>query len=123
EMMVAPVRRSSILLGKCLGGTTVGTFQGLMMLVIGAIGGVPMSVELVVVIFLELLLICFAITAFGLALATRVRSIQAFMALMQMVLLPLFFASGALYPLEGLPAWLTVITRFDPLSYVVAPLR
>lgn len=123
EMMVAPVRRTSILLGKCLGGTTVGTFQGLMMLVIGAIGGVPMSVELVVVIFLELLLICFAITAFGLALATRVRSIQAFMALMQMVLLPLFFASGALYPLEGLPAWLTVITRFDPLSYVVAPLR
>ena len=123
EMMVAPVRRSSILLGKCLGGTTVGTFQGLMMLVIGAVGGVPMSLELVVVIFLELLLVCFAITAFGLALATRVRSIQAFMALMQMVLLPLFFASGALYPLEGLPAWLTVITRFDPLSYVVAPLR
>ncbi len=123
EMMVAPVRRSSILLGKCLGGTTVGTFQGLMMLVIGALGGVPMSVELVVTLFLELLLICFAISAFGVALATRVRSIQAFMALMQMLLLPMFFASGALYPLNGLPSWLSVITRFDPLSYVVAPLR
>jgi ABC-2 type transport system permease protein len=123
EMMVAPVRRSSILLGKCLGGMTVGTFQGMMMLVIGAIGGVQMSFELVVTIFVELLVICFAVTAFGVALATRIRSIQAFMALMQMVLLPMFFASGALYPLSGLPSWLVVLTRFDPLTYAVAPLR
>lgn len=123
EMMVAPVRRGAILLGKCLGGTTVGTIQGMILMVIGAIGGVPMSLELVVTIFLELLVICFAITAFGVALATRVRSIQAFMALMQMVLLPMFFASGALYPLTGLPAWLEALTRLDPLSYAVAPLR
>ncbi len=123
EMMVAPVRRSAILLGKCLGGTTVGTLQGMVMLVIGAAGGVPMSIELIVTLFLELLLVCFAISAFGVALATRVRSIQAFMALMQVALFPMFFASGALYPLDGLPAWLSVLTRLDPLSYVVAPLR
>ncbi|MBX3196915.1 MAG: ABC transporter permease [Labilithrix sp.] len=123
EMMVAPVRRGAILLGKCLGGTTVGTIQGMILMVIGAVGGVPMSLELVVTIFFELLVICFAITAFGVALATRVRSIQAFMALMQMVLLPMFFASGALYPLTGLPAWLEALTRLDPLSYAVAPLR
>lgn len=123
EMMVAPVRRGAILLGKCLGGTTVGTIQGMILMVIGAVGGVPMSLELVVTIFFELLVICFAITAFGVALATRVRSIQAFMALMQMVLLPMFFASGALYPLTGLPGWLEALTRLDPLSYAVAPLR
>ncbi len=123
EMMVAPVRRGAILLGKCLGGTTVGTIQGMILMVIGAVGGVPMSLELVVTIFFELLVICFAITAFGVALATRVRSIQAFMALMQMVLLPMFFASGALYPLTGLPVWLEALTRLDPLSYAVAPLR
>jgi ABC-2 type transport system permease protein len=123
EMMVAPVRRSSILVGKCLGGMTVGTFQGMAMVVIGAIGGVPMSFNLVATLFLELLVITFAITAFGVALATRIRSIQAFMAIMQMVLLPMFFASGALYPLNGLPMWLEVLTRFDPLTYAVAPLR
>jgi ABC-2 type transport system permease protein len=123
EMMVAPVRRSSILVGKCLGGMTAGTFQGMVMLVIGVIGGVPMTATLVGKVFLELLLISFALTAFGLALATRIRSIQAFMAIMQMVLLPMFFASGALYPLKGLPSWLMVLTRFDPLTYAVAPLR
>lgn len=123
EMMVAPVRRSSILLGKCLGGMTVGTFQGLMMLAIGALGGVPMSFSLVVTLSLELLVICFAITAFGVALASRIRTIQAYMALMQMVLLPMFFASGALYPLAGLPPWLTVLSRLDPLTYAVVPFR
>ena len=123
EMMVAPVRRSSILIGKCLGGTTVGAFQGTVMLVIGAIGGVPMSPTLVVTVLLELIVICFSITALGLLLATRMRSIQAFMAVMQMVLLPMFFASGALYPLTGLPGWLEVLTRLDPLSYAVTPLR
>ncbi len=123
EMLVAPVRRSAILFGKCLGGTTIGTFQGMVMLVIGAIAGVPMTLELVVTVSLELLVICFAITAFGVALATRVRTIQGFMALLQVALFPMFFASGALYPLSGLPAWLMALTRLDPLTYAVAPLR
>jgi ABC-2 type transport system permease protein len=123
EMMVAPVRRSSIIVGKCLGGMTMGTLQGIMMLGIGAAAGVPITFELVVTLVLELLLVCFAVTAFAVTLATRVRSIQAFMALLQVVLLPMFFASGALYPIEGLPSWLLVLTRIDPLTYAVAPLR
>ena len=123
EMMVAPVRRGGILLGKCLGGMTAGTFQAVMMLVIGAIAGVPITPTLVVTMLLETLLIAFAITAFGVAIASRMRSIQAFMAIMQVILFPLFFASGALYPLRGLPTWLEVLTRFDPLTYAVTPLR
>jgi ABC-2 type transport system permease protein len=90
---------------------------------IGLIGGVPITATLVVTLFFELILVSFALTAFGVALATRMRSIQAFMAIMQMVLFPMFFASGALYPLQGLPSWLEIITRFDPLTYAVAPLR
>lgn len=123
EMMVAPVRRRSILFGKCLGGMTAGTLQGLIMLVIGVLGGVPLTATAVLTIVPELLLISFALTAFGIALATRIKSLQAFMAIMQMVLLPMFFASGALYPLEGLPPWMTVLTRLDPLSYAVVALR
>lgn len=123
EMMVAPVRRSAILLGKCLGGMTAGAVQALLMLVIGGVAGVPITLTLVVTILLETLLIGFALTAFGVAIASRMRSIQAFMAIMQVVLFPLFFASGALYPLQGLPLWLEVLTRFDPLTYAVTPLR
>jgi ABC-2 type transport system permease protein len=123
EMMVAPVRRSAILFGKCLGGMTAGTFQGVAMILIGAIGGVPITGVLVATLFAELILVSFALTAFGVAIATRMKSIQAFMAIMQVLLFPMFFASGALYPLQGLPTWLETLTRLDPLTYAVTPLR
>ena len=71
----------------------------------------------------ELLLLSFTLTAFGVMMAARIKKIQAFMALTQMVVMPLFFLSGALYPLNGLPGWLTVLTRIDPLTYIVSPMR
>jgi ABC-2 type transport system permease protein len=71
----------------------------------------------------ELLLLSFTLTAFGVMMAARIKQIQAFMALTQMLVMPLFFLSGALYPLKGLPGWLSVITRFDPLTYIVDPMR
>jgi len=71
----------------------------------------------------ELLLLSFTLTAFGVMMAARIKQIQAFMALTQLFVLPLFFLSGALYPLNGLPAWLTVLTRVDPITYVVDPMR
>jgi ABC-2 type transport system permease protein len=71
----------------------------------------------------ELLLLSFTLTAFGVMMAARIKQIQAFMALTQLFVLPLFFLSGALYPLNGLPAWLTVLTRIDPLTYIVDPMR
>ena len=71
----------------------------------------------------ELLLLSFTITAFGVMMAARITQFQAFMALTQMLVLPLFFLSGALYPLNGLPGWLSVLTRIDPLTYAVGPMR
>jgi ABC-2 type transport system permease protein len=123
EMMVAPVRRWSIVVGKCLGGATVATFQGIIFLILAGVAHVPYSPTLLLVLVGELLLLSFTLTAFGVMMAARIKKIQAFMALTQMVVLPLFFLSGALYPLNGLPAWLTVLTRIDPLTYVVAPMR
>jgi ABC-2 type transport system permease protein len=70
-----------------------------------------------------LLLLSFTLTAFGVMMAARIKQFQAFMALTQMLVMPLFFLSGALYPLNGLPAWLSVLTRLDPLTYVVGPMR
>jgi ABC-2 type transport system permease protein len=123
EMLVAPVRRWAIVVGKCLGGATVATFQGLIFLALAGFAHVPYDPVLLLTLIGELLLLSFTLTAFGVMMAARVKKIQAFMALTQMVVLPLFFLSGALYPLNGLPTWLTVLTRLDPLTYVVDPMR
>ena len=123
EMLVAPVRRWAIVVGKCLGGATVATFQGIIFLALAGVAGVPYNPVLLLTLVGELLLLSFTLTAFGVMMAARIKQIQAFMALTQLFVLPLFFLSGALYPLNGLPAWLTVLTRIDPLSYIVDPMR
>jgi ABC-2 type transport system permease protein len=123
EMLVAPVRRWSIVVGKCLGGATVATFQGLIFLALAGVAHVPYDPLLLLTLVGELLLLSFTLTAFGVMMAARIKQIQAFMALTQLIVLPLFFLSGALYPLNGLPAWLTVLTRLDPLTYIVDPMR
>jgi ABC-2 type transport system permease protein len=123
EMLVAPVSRSALVIGKCLGGATVATFQGLVILALAGLVHVPYNPVLIAVVIGELLLLSFTLTAFGVCLAARITQMQAFMALNQMLVMPLFFLSGALYPLNGLPRWLTIVTRFDPLSYMVGPMR
>lgn len=123
EMLVAPVRRSAILVGKCAGGATAGTFQGVVVLAVAGLVGIRYTPSFVATVIGELVVVSFAITALGLALAVRIRAIQSFMALVQMLLMPLFFLSGALFPVAGLPGWLAVLTRLDPLTYAVDPLR
>jgi ABC-2 type transport system permease protein len=123
EMLVAPVSRAALVIGKCLGGATVATFQGIVILALAWLAHVPYSPALIATLIGELLLLSFTLTAFGVMMAARIKQIQAFMALTQMLVMPLFFLSGALYPLNGLPAWLAVITRFDPLTYIVDPMR
>ena len=123
EMLVAPVSRAAIVVGKCLGGATIATFQGIVMLALAGLAGVPYNPVLFAILIGELLLLSFTITAFGVMMAARITQFQAFMALTQMLVMPLFFLSGALYPLSGLPGWLTILTRIDPLTYVVGPMR
>ena len=123
EMLVAPVSRSALVIGKCLGGATVATLQGVVILILAWLADVPYSPLLIATLIGELLLLSFTLTAFGVMMAARIKQIQAFMAVTQMLVMPLFFLSGALYPLSGLPAWLGVLTRFDPLTYIVDPMR
>ncbi len=123
EMLVAPVRRSSIVIGKCLGGATVASFQGVVVIAIAGLVSVPYNFELIVAVLGIQLLLAFAITAFGVMAAARVTQMQSFMALTQMLILPLFFLSGALFPASNLPGWLTVLNRVDPLTYAVDPMR
>jgi ABC-2 type transport system permease protein len=123
EMMVAPVRRSSIVIGKVLGGATVASFQGVILILLAGAVDIPYDPLLLLGIFGLQLLLAFTITAFGVMVAVRIKQIQSFMGLMQMVVMPMFFISGALFPVAGLPAWLAVLNRIDPLTYAVDPMR
>jgi ABC-2 type transport system permease protein len=123
EMMVAPVRRSSIIIGKCLGGATVATTQGVIVILVGPLVGVDYNAILVIEIFILQLLLAFTITAFGVMIAVRIKQMQSFMGVMQMIVMPMFFISGALFPAVGLPVWLGILNRIDPLTYAVDPMR
>jgi ABC-2 type transport system permease protein len=123
EMMVAPVRRSSIVIGKCLGGATVACIQGIIVLCIAGLVHVPYAPTLILGVFGLQLLLAFTITAFGLMVAIRIKQMQSFMGVMQMIVMPMFFISGALFPASGLPQWLAILNRIDPLAYAVDPMR
>jgi ABC-2 type transport system permease protein len=123
EMMVAPVRRSSIVIGKCLGGACVAALQGLILIALAGTVHVPYDPLLLLGIFGLQLLLAFSITAFGVMVAVRIKQIQAFMGVMQMIVMPMFFISGALFPVSGLPGWLAFLNRIDPLTYAVDPMR
>jgi ABC-2 type transport system permease protein len=123
EMLVAPVRRGSIVVGKCLGGATVAGFQGLLVIAIAGLVDVPYLFGMIVEIVVLQVLLAFAITAFGVMAAARINQMQSFMALTQMLVMPMFFISGAMFPVAGLPAWLTFLNRVDPLTYGVDPIR
>lgn len=123
EMLVAPVSRTSIVLGKALGGSTIAMFQGTLMLVFAPLIGVSLSVELVLTLMLEMLLLAFTMTSLGIVIASRMQSMESFSVVMQFVLMPMFFLSGALFPLRNVPDWLSLLSKLDPVSYGVDPLR
>jgi ABC-2 type transport system permease protein len=123
EMMVAPVRRSSIVIGKCLGGATIAALQGAIVLALAGLVGVPYDPVLLLGLFGLMLLLAFTITAFGVMVALRVKQIETFTIVMQMLVMPMYFLSGALYPVTGLPTWLEVLNRLNPLTYAVDPMR
>jgi len=123
EMLVAPVRRGAIVVGKCAGGATTAVIQGSLMLLLAGLVGVPYSPVLLLTLLGEMIIVAIALTALGVLLASRMSEIQSFQAVMQFVVMPMFFLSGAIFPPNNLPRWLSVLTRLDPLTYGVDPMR
>jgi ABC-2 type transport system permease protein len=123
EMVVAPVRRSSIVLGKCLSGTTMATTQGVILLALAGLVHVPYDPLLLLGMFGLQLLIAFTVTALGVMVATSVKQAPTFNSVMQLLVFPTVFLSGAMYPVSGLPSWLAAVNRVNPLTYAVDPLR
>ena len=123
EMMIAPVSRTSIVVGKCLGGATIAASQGLIVLALAGLVGVPYDPLLLLGAVGLLVLLAFTVSAFGVLVAVTIKQAQSFTWVMQLVVFPMFFLSGALYPINGLPAWLQVLNRINPLTYAVDPMR
>ncbi len=123
EMMVAPVSRTSIVVGKCLGGGTIAASQGVIVLALAGLVDVPYDPLLILGAFGLLVLMAFTVSAFGVLVAVTIKQAQTFTWVMQMAVFPMFFLSGALYPVAGLPAWLEVLNRINPLTYAVDPMR
>ncbi|WP_214110370.1 ABC transporter permease [Acrocarpospora catenulata] len=123
EMLVAPVSRGAIVLGKVLGGAVVATAQGVIILALAGLVGIPYAPGLLLTLLGEMFLAAFTITAFGTLLAARMKSMQSFFGVMQMAIMPMVFLSGAMFPLANLPSWLHVLTTVNPLTYAVDPMR
>jgi ABC-2 type transport system permease protein len=123
SVLVAPVSRSAIVLGKVLGGTTLSAIQGMIFLVFAPLVGAHFGLGGVVLIALTVFLVSFALTALGFAIAWPMDSTQAFHAIINLFLIPLWLLSGALFPLSGASGWLRLLMRINPLTYGVEALR
>jgi ABC-2 type transport system permease protein len=124
EVLVAPVPRILIMIGRTLGGATVAMLQGLLVVIVCLVAGFrPVSAATLPVAFLYMLLIAVSFGALGTAFGSVIQDMQGFQMVMNFVVLPTFFLSGALFPLAGLPRTLAVLTRLDLLSYGVDGLR
>ncbi len=124
ETLVAPVPRLQIMIGRTLGGATVAMVQGLLVLIVCLIAGFrPRGIAAVPVALAFMGLIAVVFAALGTAIGSTLRDMQGFQLIMNFLVMPIFFLSGALFPLKGLPRAMAVATRMDPLSYGIDGLR
>ncbi len=124
ELLVAPVSRLKILIGSALGGATISILQGILVFAIAFVFGFrPYHWINVPLAFAILVFMCLALTSFGAGIASSVDDFQGFQGINNLIVLPMFFLSGALYPLNNVPTFLKIITTINPVSYMVDSLR
>ena len=123
SVMVAPVSRATVFVGKTLGGMTNSLIQASILLAVGVAIGIPFTPLSLAQAVAVVLLMSFGLTSLGLALGSYMYSLEGFQMIVSFVVFPLFFLSGALFPLDKLPAWLSVLTAADPAAYGVDALR
>lgn len=123
EVLVAPVSRAAVAFGKTLGGATVATAQGTLVFLFAPIVGVTLTPLLVLQLWPTMFIGAFALSSLGVVLAARMKRSESFQVVNQFVTFPLIFLSGVFFPLQGLPAWMDVLVKINPISYAVDPLR
>ena len=120
---MAPVSRTAVALGKVAGGSTIAMFQGVIVLVLAPVIGVTLTWDQVLILIGLMLMLAAMMTSLGILIAARQRSMEGFQVMMQFILMPMFFLSGALFPLRGVPLWMNWLSTVDPMTYGVDPLR
>jgi len=123
EVLVAPISRASVAGGKTLGAATIALLQGVLILLFAPLIGVSFSVWTVLALLPLMFLLAASMGSLGILLATRIRSMEAFQAVMQMLMFPMVFLSGAFFPVQGLPAWMNILVKVNPATYGIAPIR
>ena len=123
SVMVAPSSRTTVFIGKTLGGMTTSLFQVAIVLIVGIALGINYDGMTILQILSIVLILSFCLTSLGLTFGSYIESLEGFQLIVSFVVFPLFFLSGALFPIDNLPAWLKIITLFDPATYSVDALR
>lgn len=123
EIFVAPISRASIVFGKILGGATIATIQASLIFLLAPFVGIPLSLTTALILLPAMFLIAVGLSSMGVVMASRIKSTETFPIVWQFVMMPMFFLSGALFPLRSVPQWLSALARLDPLTYGVNLLR
>jgi len=123
EILVAPLGRSGIVMGKAVGSATVAVMQGIIMLVLAPILGVSLTPLMVVELIPLLILLSVSLSGLGILVASRMRSQQGFQLTVQIIIFPLIFLSGVFFPVNNVPTWMAVISKVNPLTYGVDAIR
>ena len=123
EVLVAPISRVSVALGRTLGSATVASIQGIMILILAPFIKVSLSIWTVLALIPLMFLLAASMGSLGILLASRIKSTEAFQAIMQMLMFPMIFLSGVFFPMQNLPGWMSFIVKINPASYGVAAIR
>ena len=123
EMLVAPIRRTSIAIGKAIGGASRSTIQGIIILVFSPLIGINITIQKFFLIVPLMFFIAFTISGIGIIIAARMESFEGFNLIVNFVIMPMFLLSGAIFPISNLPQWLSMIVSINPLSYGVDIMR
>lgn len=123
EVMVAPISRWAVALGKALGGGTVAMIQGALMLIFAPLVGVEIGLWTIVILLPLMLFVAISLTSMGIVAAAYMHSMQGFTVIMNFIMLPMFFLSGAMFPISKLPLWMAILVKINPLTYGVDLLR
>ena len=123
EVLVAPISRASVAAGKTLGAATVAIIQGAIILLFAPLIRVSLSPGTVAMLLPSMFLLAIAMGSFGVLLATRIRTIEAFQAIMPMLTFPMIFLSGVFYPVEEGPFWMSILSKINPATYGISIIR
>lgn len=123
EILVAPVSRTAIAIGKTLGAATIASLQALILLVLAPFIGIELHLPVIPYLFIFMILLSFAISGMGLLIASLMKTMESFGLLMQVLVFPMFFLSGAFFPLTAVPQWMSILSRINPLTYGVDAFR